>query len=45
MDLDLTPGQETFLHEVREFVAASLPAEIKRKVDNCVPLAKEDHDG
>ncbi len=45
MDLDLTPGQETFLHEVREFVAASLPAEIKRKVDNCVPLAKEDHVG
>ena len=43
MNLDLTPDQQTFLEEVRAFVAASLPAEIKRKVENCAGLEKQDY--
>ena len=42
MDLTFTPGEEAFRQEVRAFIASALPADIKRKVENGLFLAKDD---
>src|ERR1700742_822198 len=42
MDLEFTQEETAFRDEVRKFVADKLPAEIREKVDQGQPLAKED---
>ncbi|MDE2398442.1 MAG: acyl-CoA dehydrogenase family protein [Burkholderiales bacterium] len=45
MRLEFTPEQEAFRLEVRRFVAARLPQDIKRKVDGGLRLEREDYVG
>jgi alkylation response protein AidB-like acyl-CoA dehydrogenase len=42
MDLDFTPQEEAFRHEVQDFLAAKLPADIARKAKNGQRLGKAD---
>jgi alkylation response protein AidB-like acyl-CoA dehydrogenase len=42
MDLEFSKEELAFREEVRAFVAAKLPADIREKVDNGFPLAKND---
>jgi alkylation response protein AidB-like acyl-CoA dehydrogenase len=43
MDLDYTPEQNAFRAQVREFIAAKLPAEIRRKVEYGKRLSRDDY--
>ncbi|MBL6598646.1 MAG: acyl-CoA dehydrogenase family protein [Alphaproteobacteria bacterium] len=43
MDLILTPEEEAFRLEVREFLAAEVPEEVKRKTMTGFRLSKEEH--
>ena len=42
MDLDLTPQEEAFRHEVRAFVDANLPPATRQKVLNGESLGKDE---
>ncbi len=43
MDLSLSPEEQAFRDEVRDFVRAKLPPDIKHKVDHGLELEKDDH--
>ncbi len=43
MDLEYSQADLAFRDQVRAFVKAKLPAEIRNKIDHGQPLAKEDH--
>ena len=43
MNLDLSPELRAFRDEVRAFIKAELPPEIKRKVDAGLPCSKDDY--
>ena len=43
MELILTPEEEAFQLEVREFLAAEVPEEVKRKTTTGFRLSKEEH--
>jgi alkylation response protein AidB-like acyl-CoA dehydrogenase len=43
MDLSFTPDEQAFREEMRAWVAASLPADIRHKVRNALRLKKDDH--
>jgi len=43
MELILTPEEEAFRQEVREFLAAEVPEEVKRKTMTGFRLSKEEH--
>ena len=42
MDLEFTPQQQAFRASIREWVAASLPADISHKVHNALRLSRDD---
>jgi alkylation response protein AidB-like acyl-CoA dehydrogenase len=43
MDLSYSPGELAFREEVRQWLAASLPASLRKKVTGYLPLAREDY--
>ena len=43
MDLNFTPEELDFRHEIRAWVAANLPADIAHKVRHSLRLSREDH--
>jgi alkylation response protein AidB-like acyl-CoA dehydrogenase len=43
MDLDFSPEDEAFRAQVREFLAGHYPADIRRKVELGLALAKDDY--
>ncbi|CAD5372968.1 Pimeloyl-CoA dehydrogenase large subunit [Rubrivivax sp. A210] len=43
MDLDFTPEELAFRHEIRDWVARNLPPDISRKVHGALRLTKDDH--
>ncbi len=43
MDIELTSADRAFRDEVREFVAANLPPDIKRRVENNLELGRDDY--
>jgi alkylation response protein AidB-like acyl-CoA dehydrogenase len=43
MDLNFTPEELAFRHEIRAWVAESLPADIAHKVRHSLRLSREDH--
>jgi alkylation response protein AidB-like acyl-CoA dehydrogenase len=42
MDLNLTPEEQAFRHEVRDWVRANLPADLSHKVLNSLRLSRDD---
>ncbi len=42
MDLNLTPDELAFRHEIRDWVAANLPADLSHKVLNALRLTRDD---
>ncbi len=42
MNLDFSPAEESFRREVRDFIAAALPPDIRERVRAGLPVAKED---
>ena len=45
MDLNFTADELAFRHEIRDWVAANLPASISHKVHNALHLTREDMQG
>jgi hypothetical protein len=45
MDLTFTPEEQAFRHEVRDWVAANLPAELSHKVHHALRLTRDDMQG
>ncbi|MET3137181.1 alkylation response protein AidB-like acyl-CoA dehydrogenase [Undibacterium sp. GrIS 1.2] len=43
MNLHFTPEEQAFRHEVKQFIAASLPADIQHKVNNGLILERDDY--
>jgi alkylation response protein AidB-like acyl-CoA dehydrogenase len=43
MDLNYSPEEQAFRNEVREWIAANLPADIREKVQNYKGLSKEEY--
>jgi alkylation response protein AidB-like acyl-CoA dehydrogenase len=43
MDLNFTPEELAFRHEIRHWVAANLPADISQKVRQSLRLSRDDH--
>jgi len=43
MDLNFTPAEDAFRHEVRAFVGEKLPAHIRSKVTDGLRLTRDDH--
>ena len=43
MNLSFSPEDLKFQDEVRTFLEKNYPADVKRKMDNGIPLEREDH--